>query len=169
MSSLTLSQRYPGQMLPVKVIRLTQGQVAIVDPEDYEELSQYRWSAVKSRHVWYAQRSWRRPPRSSTQMHRQLAGYAETDHRNRNGLDNRRVNLREATKAQNAMNRRTRSDNTSGYRGVHWHLGKWQARITLSGKRMSLGHFSDLQEAVAVRQEAAREIFGEFTSAEEQG
>jgi hypothetical protein len=81
-----------------KLIPLTQGKFAIVDNADFDWLNQWKWYAVKSYNTWYARRF------SSIPMHRQIMSApsgTEIDHRNHNGLDNRRQNLRFSTSAEN--------------------------------------------------------------------
>src|SRR5258708_16286059 len=68
-------------------------------------------------------------------LHRQLTGYPATDHVNRDGLDNRRCNLRPATGSQNAANKGRQSNNTSGFKGVNWNDGAWQASLCVNGRR----------------------------------
>ncbi len=86
----------------------------------------------------------------------------EIDHINRNVYDNRRSNLRYVTSSQNGMNRGMMKNNTSGFRGVGWHNGKWQARIRIQGKLIHLGHFSDIEEAAMVYKNKAVELFEEY-------
>lgn len=89
------------------------------------------------------------------------------DHINGNRLDNRRANLREVTRSQNAMNRSMHSNNASGYKGVsyHWATMKWQAYICHNGKEMYLGLFDNIEDAVAVRKAKEVELFGEYRRA----
>jgi hypothetical protein len=82
------------------------------------------------------------------------------DHRDRNGLNNVWTNLREATSAQQAQNRKLYSTNRfSGHRGVTWAFGKWKAVIEVSGRSIYLGRFADLQSAINARLVAEREHF----------
>ena len=134
----------------MKTIPLTQGQVALVDDADFEWLSQFKWCA----------------------MHNSLMGEPPTpnltpDHRDGNGLNNQRGNLRWATKAQQAQNSRVRSDNSSGFRGVKFCGDKpyprpWQAHIWSGGKYFYLGKFDTPELAAAAYNSAARSLFGEF-------
>jgi hypothetical protein len=100
-------------------------------------------------------------------MHRLLLSSKkgeQVDHRNHDTLDNRRSNLRTATASQNSTNRRRRSDNTSGTRGVRFYApnGKWLARIGVNGKRKHLGYFPTQEAAYAAYVDAAIEEHGEF-------
>jgi len=94
----------------MKRIPLTQGKFAIVDDADFEWLSQWKWRARKDYNTWYAiRRVVRGSCRTTTSIHRQIMEAkpgSQVDHRNRDGLDNRRCNLRFCTNAQNAMNQR---------------------------------------------------------------
>ncbi len=86
----------------------------------------------------------------------------DIDHVNGDPKDNRIVNLREATPQQNARNRSHRSSNSTGYKGVRRHAGKWQARVTVSGQIISLGCFDTIEAAHMARVVAERQRFGEF-------
>lgn len=156
----------------MKEIKLTQGQVALVDDEDYEWLSQYTWSAhwddklkkyYASTHVKTEDGKF--PTRK---MHRLIMGNPKgkvVDHGDHDALNNQRYNLRVCTYSDNACNRKVQSNNTSGHAGVHFHTntGKYQASITLRGKRFYLGLFSSYEEALSCRIAAESEMFGEFS------
>jgi hypothetical protein len=77
----------------------------------------------------------------------------QIDHINGVRNDNRLCNLREATVAQNQQNQRASPRNASGYPGVSWHkrIGKWEAHITVDGRRHHLGLFDTAREAYAAR------------------
>lgn len=87
-----------------------------------------------------------------------LAGL-EVDHRDRNKLDNRRRNLRVATHRQNSLNRGLRSDSRTGFKGVNWHKSKskWRAYISIDGRNIHLGYFTDPIEAAKAYDKAALE------------
>lgn len=113
----------------MKYIRLTKGQLAIVDDEDYVFVCGYNWHAINphGKNNWYAVRTSKinEGPRRAILMHTQLTGYIQTDHKNGNGLDNRRENLREITDLQNQRNKRKQSTKTSSvYKGVYWNKTK---------------------------------------------
>jgi len=87
------------------------------------------------------------------------------DHRDGNRLNNTMANLRLATPSQNGMNKKIRSNNTSGRVGVHWSKtqNKWCAMICVKGKHVNLGYFHTIEEAIERRKKAETEMFGEFT------
>lgn len=149
-------------------IVLTRGLVAIVDDSDYEWLSSFKWYAqtTPSRRGLYAARSVYMDGHKTTEsMHRLiLPGLAQVDHRDRNGLNNQRSNLRAATGSGNAQNRNRRRSNTSGYIGVtlNKQARKWQADIEANGRRYYLGLFADPVEAARARDAAAMELHGVF-------
>lgn len=95
----------------MKEIELTQGRVALVDDEDFEELNRFKWFAHRWRHGWYAKRNLQRVEgkRPFLSMHCQIMGKIsglEMDHRDGNGLNNQKDNLRFATRSQNMANRK---------------------------------------------------------------
>lgn len=150
----------------VKTVPLTRGLYALVDEVDYERVMKFKWSARPDKKTVYAQRAIILPDgRTSTQqMHNFVAGAVGVDHINRNGLDNRRLNLRPATTSQNNVNQGLRRDNTSGFKGVSWHSAgrRWNARIGFEGKTRSLGHYLTREEAARAYDIAAIEMYGEY-------
>lgn len=167
----------------MKTIFLTKGYEAIVDEEDYEYLIGYKWQAnnASPAGVVYAVRGFwdfKEKNVKSISMHREIIKFINNnkistnitvDHINGNGLDNRRSNLRFATKQQQSLNRQIRSDNKSGYKGVYWvwtnktkTKGKWRALIKAEGKRKSLGLYDDPLMASIAYEKAAEEFYGEW-------
>lgn len=146
-----------------KVIHLFRSGEAIVDDDVYEYLSQWNWHLTKNgyafRHVKIDGKE------KAILMHRVIAdtpeGY-ETDHINGNKLDNQRSNLRNASKSQNQGNSKIRTDNKTGFKGVHSSHGRYIAQIRIYGKKVSLGTFNDPIEAARAYDIAAKEHFGEF-------
>ena len=133
-------------------IPLTRGKFAIVDPEDYPRLAKHKWFFAKSPTGSYAAR-WQRQKAKNTRkriwMHREIIHIPKhlvCDHINRNGLDNRKANLRRASVSQNLCNRtKTRTKTRSKYKGLEWDKNqrKWKARIQLNGQKIYLGSFSN--------------------------
>jgi len=136
----------------MKTIRLTQGQVALVDDADYEWLSKWRWRAQWNRNskTFYASRHLRMPngARRTIQMHRLILGLTtgdprESDHINHCGLDNTNANLRVVTSQENDFNRRAK-----GY-SLDRKTGKYQVYIGLNRKNKFLGRYDSPTEARA--------------------
>ena len=86
------------------------------------------------------------------------------DHIDGNRYNNKIENLRATDQSKNALYARKKSHNTSGVKGVHFHriCNKWWARISIDGKRKSLGLFDDLELAELVMMEAREKHHGEF-------
>lgn len=152
----------------MKKIPLTQGKVALVDDCDYEYLSQWKWYADKRRNTFSATRNtYKDGKRTTIRMHRIITGKMgfqkqnQVDHINRNGLDNRRHNLREVSNKQNSENQGVRKNNTSGYKGVGWHKStqKWRAYIKHDGQNIHLGLFDNIKDAIKARKEAEQNYF----------
>ncbi|MGU3475677.1 HNH endonuclease signature motif containing protein [Methylobacterium sp. D48H] len=90
----------------------------------------------------------------------------ELDHRDRDKSNNRFLNLRPATKSQNAVNTAAPRSNRSGRKGVIWqaHARKWRARIKINGRTIHLGYFAQIEEAAHAYREAANRHFGAFAA-----
>ena len=149
--------------------------VALVDDRDFDSLNRFKWYAWKlPPDRWYAARNCPRigGKQQHVSMHRFLLGARKgeaVDHVNGDGLDNRRVNLRLASQAQNLANaRKKRTWNghptSSRFKGVMWHraAGKWKAEIRVGGRSRYLGLFADEVEAAEAYNRAALQIFGEY-------
>jgi hypothetical protein len=153
----------------IKLIALTRGLNAIVDAIDYEWLMQWPWYADFTKWTYYAARNSSGTPKHR-RMHREIAermGFVnpnEVDHVDRNGLNNRRLNLRPCVSYLNKGNLGKSIANTSGYKGVSFHKqsGRWRSYITKNDKFVHLGLFSNVREAALAYDTAAREYFGEF-------
>jgi hypothetical protein len=131
-------------MSAVCEIELTRGYVALVDAQDVEFLQEWKWYARLNNGIIYAGS---KIGERYTFMHRLILSAAKglgVDHRNGNGLDNRRSNLRLATNSQNQMNRGLQRNNTSGFKGVSFdrRRGLWMAKIYVERKYHFLGYFS---------------------------
>jgi len=146
----------------VKRIKLTQQKYAVVSDVDFPALNRVKWSAHYDGYNWYARR--RKPgPRNQNNhllMHRELLHCSKTqeiDHKNGNGLDNRRSNLRKVTHQQNVRNR-TGPIN----KGVSKIGNKFRARISLDGEKQHIGIFDTQQQAIRAYQQRAKKYFGKF-------
>jgi len=168
-----LLYRYIRHGYTFRRIPLTQRKYAIVDTDDYWPLSKHKWYAAKMGKTFYAARVVRKKDGKQHQifMHRQILKFPHdmfVDHINRNGLDNRKANLRPATAAQNVRNR-TKSNSrsfSSKYKGVTWHRERklWQAQIRFNSKPIFLGSFGDEVHAAKAYDLAAKKYHGQFAS-----
>ena len=156
----------PGCKIAAKKrIELTFGKYAIVDAEDYDRLSKYKWFALEKGRSLYAKTFLLNG--TPLHMHRLVTSappHLVVDHINHNGLDNRRLNLRLCTHAQNQKNTRPRSGGTSKYKGVHWEKTKkkFRAKIMYNRKSIHLGYFDDEIAAAKAYDKKAKELFGEY-------
>lgn len=155
-------------LYPVRGVAL----FALVDEDDVSLVEGYRWNvrrAGRRGETLYALSSeWASPGRQrNVWMHRLIlpceAGMT-VDHINRNGLDNRRSNLRIATHAENVNNQVRRSSNSSGFKGVYWKKehNAWLSQIRSGGRSWFLGYFSDPVLAAIAYDQAAQALHGEF-------
>lgn len=156
----------------MKRIPLTRGKYAIVDDVDFVSLRQWKWHAIFINGKWYAARR-EYPSRRYIYMHRQILKAPkglEADHRDENGLNNRRENIRLATHQQNNFNRGKRKTNSRGekprskYKGISFDKarGKWSAELWLNGKKFFLGRFVKEIDAKKAYDVAAKKFHGQF-------
>jgi hypothetical protein len=157
-------------------IPLTRGLVALIDDEDLDLVCWHNW------HAWINKRS-----RSfyactnlghgtgnqyKVQLHRFIMGFPDVgiDHKNGNGLDCQKENLRLATHVENCRNKGKQANNTSGFKGVcryvYWGQKKvtvrWLAYIEFGGRQKRKGGFRTAIAAALAYDTWAIEIFGEF-------
>jgi hypothetical protein len=159
----------------LREIPLTRGQVALIDDGDYELVSRLKWYAHWSSHTktFYARTTvlvdgkWK-----GLLLHRMLLGLTDSsihaDHENLDTLDNRRSNIRVATRQQNSANRRAMATSKHGFKGVRWRKDRkrWIAVINSGKKQYRLGSFATAEEAHAAYAVAAPRFFGEFARSE---
>jgi len=153
-------------------IPLTRGKYAIVDPDDFERLNKYKWQASKGSDTFYAARStWDKvnKKKRTIKMHREILNPPHplvVDHINHSGLDNRKANLRPATKSQNCINKpiRKKKNAHSKYHGVTFQKSnkKWQAQIRAKGRPRIIGYFENEIDAAREYDKAAQKFHGEF-------
>lgn len=142
----------------MRTILLTKGAVAIVDDCDYTKVSSFKWSVAERRGTRYAANG------KVGLLHRFILGCSKlqlVDHKDGNGLDNRRANLRVASRSQNAMNMKK-----DALKGITPDIDgqRWKAQITIDGKTLYLGIFASPEDAALQYDQAAYRYFGEFAS-----
>lgn len=151
-----------------KLIPLNNGRFTKVSPEDYEWLSQFKWYE----HQGYVKRGNYQKgvgKKPQIQMHREILNppeHLEVDHINRDGLDNRRSNLRTATRMQNTHNTGPRKRGNSKYKGVCYlakgnHQKRWRVQFNHGGKRLYSDCFATELEAAQAYNKAAKKFLGE--------
>lgn len=142
---------------------------AIIDLEDVEKIKSYKWCAYKNRD----KNLYVKCNKLNTSLHRFLMNVTDSktiiDHINRNPLDNRKCNLRICTNQQNICNCDVPKNNKSGCKGVYWAKDKqkWTVQVTVNNKTIYIGRYSDYDEAVQARIEAAKKYYGNFANDEE--
>jgi hypothetical protein len=145
----------------MKVPLANSEQFALIDDEDKNIVLQYRWYLNTDGYV-------RTTTLPRLSLHQLVVGASPTgawDHANGNKLDCRSENLRAATVSENGANRKRGRNNSSGYKGIDSQAGLWRVRIAVNGKRIYLGHFTNLERAAEAYESAARKHFGKFARA----
>lgn len=140
-------------------------QKCIIDNEDWINIKEFKFIVKKTDYTFYVRVN--SGIHKGNYLHRILMGNPigfEIDHENHNGLDNRKSNLRIATKAQNVRNRKISKVNTSSFKGVKWVKDKnaWQVSLEFNGKRFTGGYFDCKVDAAHKYNEMAIKYFGEF-------
>lgn len=168
----------------MKLIKLTQGQFAKVDDEDFEFLSQWNWYARydKRTNKYYVGRGIQsNHKRTNIHLHRVIMNTPidmETDHIDGNPLNCQKYNLRNVTRSLNMRNKRKYKNQTSKYKGVgvlnrNYKLKNgeirscpraWQAKIQVDKKQIYLGFFDSEEKAAVAYNEAAKKYHGEFAN-----
>jgi len=135
----------------MKKIKLTQGKYAIIDDKDFEFINRYQWHYDGR----YAARAGKHKVYMHMEINKTLKGF-DTDHINRNKLDNCRCNLRSVTRSQNFINIGLKTNNTSGYKGVSWYrrYKKWKVSLNINKKYIWIGYFVNKEDAIKARRKA---------------
>jgi hypothetical protein len=146
-------------------ITLTQGKSTLIDTSDYEKVRPYRWCAMHNRTGnWYARTNLPTGEKRRTPLLHQMLLPSkpplEVDHKDGNGLNNRRSNLRRVTRGKNVWNQGKRPNTSSRFVGVTWgeHVQKWLARIYTNGKARHLGCFASEEAAHQARLQAEKKF-----------
>ncbi len=153
----------------VGLIPLTRGKHTIVDAEDYDKLIKFNWALLRTQcGQEYAISTGNKVP-----MHRIIMKSkknTQIDHKNHNGLDNRKINLRQCTPTQNQCNRRKNKTQNkkpcvSKYKGIHKQSQRnkcWVAQISIKGNRKTIGYYKNEVDAAIAYDKTATNFFGEF-------
>lgn len=150
----------------MKSIALSHGKFALVDDEDYERVIQHKWHSDKnasSLGLYYAKT---KIDGRTVRLHQFVLGIKSVDHKNGNGLDNQKSNLRPATQSQNKANQRKQIGTSSIHKGVcflkKYKKPSWVAGIKVNGCRIYLGTYSSENDAAISYNHAAKAFFGDF-------
>jgi HNH endonuclease/AP2 domain len=152
----------------VAYVQLTKGYEAVIDAADIHLVDGCNWTAsVQSNAVYAHRKDYSLEKSKKVFLHRVIMcppDNLHVDHVNGNGLDNRRKNLRLATRSQNLSNSVVPVTNTSGFKGVVWEKRrlKWFAQIQKNGRHIFLGYYSSAQLAHEAYCEASAKFHGEF-------
>ena len=158
---------------PFRKLRLAQPKYALIDERDYERFSKYQWTTKKDGKNFYIIRYYKDKHNGKNRMmrmHHEIIKPGEgmvIDHINKNGIDNRRENLRQATYAQNICNRnKISTPTTSRHKGVYFDrtAKKFRAQICINRRKKHLGYFLNETEAAKAYDKAAKKLHKEFAS-----
>jgi hypothetical protein len=156
-----------GDLTEIKIKCDSEEFVALIDTDDLPKAKAFKgtWYGFKSGNTTYVLIVNRK---ESLRLHRVIMGPQANqlvDHKNRDGLDNRKLNLRLCSRGENNQNKNLAKNNKSGYRGVSLHkpTGKWIARLSVDRKSKHLGYFNTPEEANEVVLEA-REVLMPFNN-----
>lgn len=148
----------------MKTIPLTQGKFALVDDVDYEDVSKHKWFAVFDGSNWYAARKLNG---NQVRLHNYLMEPprgVQIDHRDGDGLNCQRRNMRISTHRQNMQNMKRSRSNKSGFKGVSWraNLSKWIAQARYKGEVKYLGLFKNVEDAARAYDTFTAKHYGQF-------
>lgn len=151
----------------MKKIKLTKGEYAVIDDKDYFEISKYNWHFSNTGYAARNLSSAGKLKHKLIHMHRELMNpnkKEEVDHINNNKLDNRRDNLRVCSSSENKFNTNKPKTNKSGYKGVYWESDrkKWTVQFRAYGKRIRIGSFNRIEDAVIAYNTNIKKFQGNF-------
>jgi len=151
----------------MKEIKLTQGFVALVDDEDFERVNAIKWHVYKSKHTSYAIGAiYPNGKQKSIWIHQVIMNPYDRniiiDHKDHNGLNCQKYNLRKCTRSQNCQNKKLISNCKSEYKGVTKSKYRFRSRITKDKILVHIGYFKTEIEAAKAYDIKAKELFGEF-------
>lgn len=156
----------------MKKIKLTQGKFALVDDEDFDFINQWKWCAKKDTRNFYAFRTDYENGKKSILMHRVVLNInnpkIKIDHRDIDGLNNQKINLRIVSDSESSRNKRGVQNTSSVYKGVYRlnvnRKNKWRAMIGIDGKQIHLGCFPTQELAAIAYNDSAKKLHGEFAN-----
>jgi len=159
----------------MRELSLTKGKIALVNDEDYYWVSQWNWFAVKISGIWYARRSKKKGTLRNCEsfeiyLHRVITRCTNklltVDHRDHNGLNCQKNNLRVCTKAENNRSSSSQKDSSSKYLGVSYDIQrkKWRAQYMFDGKKILAKRYNSEEEAARAYDIIALEHAGEFAN-----
>lgn len=141
----------------------------LIDDEDWDMVSQYRWNVAIKKGTPYIQSSVKNEDgdKITKQLAREILNAPKgtiVDHKDGNTLDNRKQNLRLSDQRTNAQNMRSNINSTSKYKGVSWNKdrNKWRAVLKYNDKQVHIGRFNTEEEAAQAYNKAALQYFGEY-------
>lgn len=161
----------------MKEIRTTQGPTILIDDDDFDRISKWRWNLNNRGYAYRRISIYGDGKKRQILMliHREIMGAIkgeEVDHRNQNPLDNQKLNLRICSRLQNAKNTSKRkSSTTSKYKGVSWEMfsNRFRAVIYSDGRYIAIGRFKTEIDAAKAYNAAALKYHGEFSKLNEVG
>lgn len=144
---------------------------AQVDDADFEILNRFKWylKVCTKGNIYCRAPIYKNGKRINILMHRFLLDCSIgeiIDHKDGNGMNNQRSNIRRCTHQQNAQNYRTPLTNKSGFKGVSFYkpTGKYVVYVKSNKKNLNVGYFTDLITAAHAYNEAAKKYYGEFAN-----
>lgn len=153
----------------MRLIPLTQGKFAKVSDQDFGRISKFKWHARRTPRTFYAARQVRlnNGRQRARPMHRDILkanDNVEIDHRDHDGLNNQRRNLRRCAPSENTYHYQKPVTNTSGFVGVWWNAAakKWQAAVSYRGKNRHVGLFKNQRQAAEARDKMAKSFRKKF-------